>query len=120
MKLRILIAAAAIALAGCTTTAQVAGNIGQALSSSTPSQVSTLADAVQAATLCTNAVDLYVNASGPSRATLLELQSLNDAVHKALTDLQAANAKGQSLVFATFNEALAAFQAYSSAKGVAH
>lgn len=122
MKPRIHLALAVMALtslAGCTTLATVAGNIGQSLSSSSSSQVSTLAGALAGAKLATDAVDLYVNTAAPDKATLLELQSLNDGVHKALTDLQAANTAGQSLTFAAFNEALAAFRAYSATKGVA-
>lgn len=120
MKLRILIAAACIALAGCTSTAALIGNTVQSLSSSTPSQVTTLAEALQAATLVTNAVDIYVNTGNPSRATLNELNVLNDGLHTALGNLQTANASNQNLYIATFNEALRAFSSYATASGVTH
>jgi len=118
MKIRIFIAAAALALAtplaGCATVA----NIATELSSSTPAQVTTLAEALQAATLVTNAVDIYVNTANPSRAVLLQLQALNNGLHTALVNLQAANAANQSLLMASFNEALGAFRSYATSRGV--
>lgn len=120
MRFRTLVAVALIGLAqplaGCSTVA----NIATELSSQTPGQVTTLAEALQAATLVTNAVDLYVNTASPSRATLLELQFLNNSLHTALTNLQAANAAGQSLAMASFNEALRAFNSYATSRGVSH
>lgn len=107
-------------LGACTTTAQVAGNIGQSLSTATPQQARTLAEAFQAATLVTNTVDAYIQLGNPNRATLEELQVLNERVHSILANLQAANSAGQSLTFAVFNEALNAFSAYSTAKGINH
>jgi len=109
----------AIATGGCTTLAQLGGNIGQSFSVASPKQVGTLAAALAAAKLATDAVDLYVQVGNPDKATLTQLQQLNEGVHKALTDLQAANAAGQSLTFAAINEALAAFRAYAATKGVA-
>ena len=109
-----------ITLMNCADLAQVAGQTAQTLSSSTPSQVKTLADALQAATLATQAVDLYVNTANPSRATLLELQALNEGLHSALVQLQAANAANQSLALAVFNAALTAFNAYATVTGVKH
>jgi hypothetical protein len=118
MKLRslFLILVLAVPIGGCSTVA----NLAVAASSSTPTQVNTLADALQAATLATNAVDAYVNIGNPTRATLLELQTLNNGLHTALTTLQAANAAGQSLAMASFNAALQAFNAYSTSAGVKH
>lgn len=101
-----------LALSGCTQTAQTTADIAQSLSTATATQARTLAEALQAAKLCTDAVDLYVNTGNPSRATLVELGLLNDQVHGALLNLQAADAAGQSLALAGFNEALKAFTAY--------
>lgn len=118
MKLRTLLFAAAlgiaIPLAACQTLSQVATSF----STSTPRQVNTLAEALQAATLATLAVDAYVNTASPNRATLVELQTLNNGLHTALVNLQAANANGQSLALAAFNEALAAFRSYAANRGI--
>ncbi len=110
--------ATSLALAGCTSIAQFAANTAQSLSSSTPAQARTLDEAVQAATLVTKAATLYVNTANPSRATLEELKILDNQVHTSLVNLQNANAAGQSLAIASFNEALAAFLAYSTSKGI--
>lgn len=110
----------ALAIAGCADVAQVVGSTAQELSSSTPAQVRTLSEALQAATIATNAVDVYVNGANPDMATLLELQTLNDGLHTALVNLRAANANNQSLLLGLFNESLRAFQAYSTNKGIAH
>lgn len=88
------------------------------LTNQTASQVTTLADAEQAATLATKAVDVYVNSTTPDRATLTELKALNDGVHAALDNLLAAQAAGGSLTFASFNAALSAFDAYADSAGV--
>lgn len=118
MKMKTFLLAAALGIAvplgACQTLTQVATSF----STSTPKQVNTLAEALQAATLATLAVDAYVNATNPNRATLLELQTLNNSLHTALTNLQAANATGQSLAMASFNEALAAFRSYAANRGV--
>jgi hypothetical protein len=104
--------AVSIALGGCAASLETAGNIGQSVSTASPTQARTLAEALQTATLCTDAVDLYVRTGNPSRAALDELNILNDRVHSMLLDLQAANTRGQSLSFAAFNAALQAFNAY--------
>jgi hypothetical protein len=100
--------------------AQLAATVAQATSSSTPSQVTTLAEAEQGAKLVTDAVDVYVNTASPDRAVLVELKSLSDGVHAAIVSLEAANAKGQSLVYGSFNAALSAFNAYTTAQGISH
>ena len=113
--LAVLIAAVAMAAAGC-------ANVSAAVSALTtttaaPASVTTLADAEQSATLVTQAVDLYVKTGNPTRATLLQLQSYSNAVHAALTTLEQANAEGGTLVFAVFNAAVAAFNSYSASVG---
>lgn len=96
-----------LALAGCS---PLAAN----LATSTPTQVTTLAEAEQAATLVTQAADTYVTTANPSQAQLVQIQALSNAVHAALTNLEAANAADNSLVFASFNSALQAFNAYAA------
>ncbi len=121
--MRKIIAAALVAslsLTGCSSVGQFVTSTATEMSSSTPSQATTLASALQAATLVTKAVDVYVNTANPSRATLLELQILNNQVHTTLVDLEHENAAGHSLVFAAFNEALRAFNSYATTKGVSH
>ena len=115
-----IVLVAALALTGCTSVAQLAATVAQATSSSTPSQVTTLAEAEQGAKLVTDAVDVYVNTASPDRAVLVELKSLSDGVHAAIVSLEAANAKGQSLVYGSFNAALSAFNAYTTAQGISH
>lgn len=106
----------AVPLADCSTVA----NIATQLSSATPAQATTLAEALQAAKLATDAVDVYVRSANPNRATLAELQTLNEGLHNALVTLEMANANGQSLAMASFNAALTAFNAYSTSQGIAH
>lgn len=119
-----LLVAGALSLAllagGCASIAQGLGSIATELGSSTPTQVNTYADALNAAKLVTDAVDLYVNSANPNRATLLQLQKLNDGVHAALNSIGAANREGGSLVYGSFNAALAAFNAYATTQGVSH
>lgn len=112
--------AAMIGLSGCTTVASGVANIAATVAGSTPQQATTLSQAVQTATLVTKAADLAVNTGKLSHATLLELNSLSDGVHAALTNLEAANSAGQSLNFASFNAALSAWNAYTTANGISH
>jgi hypothetical protein len=86
-------------------------------STAAPAAVTTLADAEQSATLVTQAVDLYVKTGNPTKATLQQLQAYSNAVHAALTTLEQANAEGGTLVFASFNAAVAAFNSYSASIG---
>jgi hypothetical protein len=120
MRLRHILLAAALAvpLANCTTVASGLSSVATSLSSSTPAQVTTLAQAVQAADLITKAVDVYVKTGNPNVATLKELQALSNAVNAALVSLNTAAQNGQSLVYDSFNAALSAFTAYSTASGV--
>lgn len=112
--------ASVLACGGCASVASFAANIGAASSSTTPTQVKTLAAAVQTATLVTKGADAAINAHHFSRPVLLEINALNDGVHTALTDLEAENAKGHNLDFAAFNAALAAYNKYMSSEGIAH
>lgn len=120
MKRFLLVCALIVPLAGCASLAQSVSGIATSLSSSTPSQVTTLAEANQAATLVTKAVDIAVQTGKLDRGTLLELQVLNNDLHTALTSLNASNKEGNSLVYAAFNAALTAFNAYATKEGIAH
>jgi hypothetical protein len=73
----------------------------------TPIQVTTYGEALTAAKGVTDLTDVAVNTGKLTRSQLTTLNGLNERLHTALTDLGTAQAKGQSLVFAAFNEALA-------------
>jgi hypothetical protein len=122
MRLRLcaLAFACVLPLAGCTTVAKDVVAIATSLSTSSPTQVTTYADATAAATLATKAVDVAVTSLKFDRGTLEELSALNDSVHAAWLDLKQANDAGRSLSFASFNAALDAFNAYATVKGIAH
>jgi PBP1b-binding outer membrane lipoprotein LpoB len=115
-----LVLLGALALGGCTTTAQVAANVAQSLSSSTPSQVTTLAEAQLGATTFTKLSDAAVNSGKLSRDQLNTVNDISEKVHKALTDLETANANGQSLTFAAINESLNLWRSYATSQGIAH
>jgi hypothetical protein len=119
-RLAVVVLALSLGLGGCTTLAAWVGDIAQFFSSSTPSQVSTLAAAVQADTLIATSIDTYVKTGVPSRAILLELQAIQKSLEAALSDLEAANTAGQSLDYAAFNAALAAFNSYATSQGISH
>lgn len=110
--------AAALSVSACADLAQFAANTATSLSSSSPGQVTTYGTATAAATLATRTVDLAVNTLHLDEATLTELNSLNEALHAAWLKLKAANDAGQSLNFAAFNAALAAYQSYRTAQGI--
>ena len=112
------IVALTLMLGGCTSVAEFASHAAASLSSSTPSQVATLADAVNAATLVTKAADLAVQTGKLDRPTLIEIRALNEAVHTALNALETANAQGKSLDYSAFNAALQAWDAYAVSKGI--
>lgn len=122
MKRFALVVAAALALSGCASLGSVVSNVVVAATSKTPSQAKTVAEATQATTLAENAVDLYVKTGNPTKAVLSELQTLVTALHTALVKAEAANKSGNSAVAAAaidaFNQALAAYQAYSVHQGV--
>lgn len=119
-KLAIALLAVSLSLGGCTSLASGVSSLATELSSSTPSQVSTLAAAEQAATLITKSADLYVNTGSPNRAVLLEILNLSDALHTALGALEVANSAGNSLDYAAFNAALLAYQSYATNEGISH
>lgn len=119
MKLRFALAAVLVlGLGGCTTLGATLGDLGQSLSTSTPSQVNTYGDATAAAALATRTVDLSVSTGKLDLPTLQELQTLNDGIHAAWLKIKAAKDAGQSLSFAAFNAALAAYQSYRTNEGI--
>lgn len=119
---RIIVFAGALALAlsvgACADLSAFAANTATSLSTASPDQATTYGDATAAADLATKTVDLAVRTGTLNRATLLELQSLNDALHAAWLQLKDANDKGQSLSFAAFNAALAAYQSYRTSQAI--
>lgn len=92
------------------------------LTTATPQQAATVAEATQLLTVAEKGADLYVTTGNPSPAVVGQLRILVPAVHNTLKAAQAANANGNSAGVATalaaFNEALAALQTYESAKGI--
>lgn len=112
--------AAALGLGGCANLAAGLANVATSLSSSTPSQVTSLAEAQQAATLVTKGADAAVTSGKLNRATLLEINALSDGIHAAMGDLEAANAAGKSIDFAAFNAALSAYNSYMTANAISH
>ena len=111
---------ATLGLASCTTVAQLAASTATSLSSSTPGQVKTLNDAVAAADLLTKSTKVVVDTGTLDRATLVEIDALSTGVHAALTDLEADNAAGHALNYASFNAALDAYNSYMTIKGLHH
>ena len=109
-----------IALGGCASLAQSVSSIATNLSSSTPSQVTSLGEANQAAKIVTDAVDVYVRTGTVSRTTLIQLQKLNKGVHDALVALNQANSAGNPLAYGAFNAALAAFNDFATQQWIAH
>lgn len=121
MRLRFALAAAlALSLSGCTSLAQVTANVATSLSSSTPTQVTTLAEAINAADLITNSAKVAVDTGRLDAATMKEIDTLSTAVHTALVQLEAANTAGKSLSYAAFQAALDAYLSYSTAEGISH
>lgn len=123
MKKYALIFAAALALSGCASLGSVVSKVVVASTTKTPSQANTVAEATQATTLAEEAVDLYVKTGNPSKPVLTELQTLVTALHTTLVAVETANKSGNSATaaaaIATFNQALAAYQAYAVHQGVA-
>lgn len=110
----------ALPLGGCATAASLLGDTVAQVGTYTPSQAKTLAIAEKSAALATTAVDTAVK-SGliKDRAVLEQIRKLNDGVSAALHAWSSAADQNNSLLSATFNAALDAFNAYSTSKGVA-
>ena len=109
-----------LSVSGCLDTAQFLTNTATELSSSTPAQVTTYAEATQAAKLLTDAVDLLVNTSHLDKDTLTEFALINDTVHDAWLKLKDDKDHGRSLTFGAINGALDLYRTYATSKGVKH
>lgn len=118
MRKLIAIAALAFSLTGCAGVAQVVAETATHMSTALPSQVNTLDDAIKVDTLAMQAVHATVDVHKFKRAQLVQIDQLNDSLHAALVKLEEAHLRGESLVFATFNEALRAFNAYRTQAGM--
>jgi hypothetical protein len=113
---------AAVSLGGCADLASVASSVAVSVTTATSTQVTTLAEAEQAATLAEQGLDLYVTTGTPSPAVVAELKVLVPALHTVLKQAEAANAAGNSALaaaaIASFNQALAALNSYKTLQGV--
>ena len=110
-----LAAALMLPLYACGTTPV---DIVQNLTTSTPVQVTTYADATAAADLVTRTADLAV-ATGKLPSSVLDaIGSYSDKVHSEWLKLKAAKDAGQSLAFQAFQDALSAFESYRTAQGI--
>lgn len=110
-----LTAIALLPLTGCKTIESDAASVAQNLSTATPTQVTTLAEAEQAVTLADTAADIYVKTGKATATQLTEIKALATGVHSSLLALESANASGKSLAFSSFNAALQGYDAYTSA-----
>ena len=117
---KILALAVVISLGGCTSLAQFAASTATNLSSSNPSQVTTLAEADLAADTLVKVTKVAVDTGKLDSGTLHELQALRGGVRTALEALHTANAAGQNVNYAAFNAALDAYNAYTTLKGINH
>lgn len=109
---------ATTALGGCT----AISNLAVSLTSASPTQAKSVAEAEQVTTLAEQALDLYVQNGNPSQPVLAELKILVPALHNALKQVEAANTAGNSAsaaaALAAFNQALAALNSYKTNQGV--
>ena len=119
-QIKALFIAATLALGGCATIASGLATVATEISSSTPTQVRTLADAERVATLVTRAVTIAVNTGQLSKAQLVQIRTLSNGVYAALSDLHQTQREGGSLAYGAFNAALDAFNAYATKQGIAH
>lgn len=110
---------ATTALGGC---AQTLSSLAVSLTSASPTQAKSVAEAEQVTTLAEQALDLYVQNGNPSQPVLAELKILVPALHNALKQVEAANMAGNSAsaaaALAAFNQALAALNSYKTNQGV--
>lgn len=120
----VAIAGLALVLAGCADWSL--NSIGNSISSTVidtvvdmstagPSDFKTYEAATAAADLATNTIDLAaVNAKlfGLSKAVLITLNDLNEAIHNAWLDLKVAHDSHKSMNFAAFKAAFDAYQAF--------
>lgn len=117
-----ILLSAGLLLGGCTTVASGASDFITSMTTASPTQAKTVAEAAQATKLVEDGLDLYVTTGHPSLAVLNELNILVPALHNTLLASEQAQASGNSAAIAAglaaFNEALAAVQAYEVKTGV--
>lgn len=124
MKSILLPAALVLALTGggCTTVASTVAAVTTSLSTASPTQAKTVAEAAQATKIIEDGLDAYVTTGHPSKAILDELNVLVPALHSTLVAAENAQSNGNSAAIAAglaaFNEALAAVQGYETKQGV--
>lgn len=106
-------------LAGCAQVAAGLSSVAGKIAGPVTDQARTYGDAVLLADAATRATSFAVDTVKLPRATLVQLSAGSDGVHAAFLQLKAANDSGGSLDFAAFNAAIAAFNAYAVANGVA-
>lgn len=109
-----------VPLAGCAETAAFFANTATSFSSSSPSDITNLADAIQAADVVTLSANIAVSTGKLDAGTLKEIDVLSTAVHTAIVDLNADHAAGKRLNFSVFRAALDAYNAYATSKGLNH
>lgn len=114
----LLVFACSTGLTGCVSVGQGLAELGASVSNETPTQVTTLAEAYQAARLITIAATTAVDTGKLNEATLLGLQNVRGAVRAALDTLNDAHMRGENLNFAAIDAALTAYRAYTTAKGI--
>jgi protein involved in sex pheromone biosynthesis len=111
---------AALILGGCGTTAQWTATVAQKLSSSTPTQATTLADSNIIATGVHKSITQFANSGYATAAQLHTMDDFNERLNKVMNDLNAANAANQSIYIATLNEVLKQWFSYATAEGISH
>lgn len=119
MRLRFALALIPLmAMSGCATLASGAAGTATSLSSETPSQVTTLAEADLGADTIVKLTKTAVDTGKLDAGELTEIQALRAGVRAALDALHVANGKGESLNFAAFNATIDAYRAYTAAKRI--
>lgn len=94
-----------LGLAGC-------ARVPAALTTQTPAQVTTLAEAEEAATIAVDAADAYVKSGASTPAQRATIRQLAGVIGSDALALQQARDTGQPLVFGAINAALSNFATF--------
>ena len=105
-------------MTACIDTTNGLAGVGQSFTTLDEAQITTYSQATRAATLATKTVDLVVQTGKLDRPTLLRITQLNDTLHAAWVVIRDANARGESLNFASFRAALAGFETFRKQQGI--